>query len=230
MSTPFSINDLYETERIQDEPEKPQRRPVMMVVFVVLLILLLGGVGGAAGLIAQTDDQAELPAPADGGPPKRRPLQGPVENAAAQPTGRPAEPTDEIILEATYEATVPPTRTPAPTPAPVITQTPTVEPTATTIAETGGVCQQNGGIQWQGDICTCAGVVDRVTLCADGSKSDVITDTACTPNPADCPAPGGSGNSDPGQSGGSGGFTPWWGSGEPPTPEPCPEWLCPVVP
>lgn len=63
------------------------------------------------------------------------------------------------------------------------TPTPTVPPQ--------DVCADQGGLQWQGEICDCTGVVDNVTLCKNGTKVDDVTDVSCTPDPKDCPNDGG---------------------------------------
>ena len=59
---------------------------------------------------------------------------------------------------------------------------------------TTDVCATLGGLQWQGELCDCAGVVDNVTICQDGTKYDNLTDVSCTPDPKDCNESGGSDN------------------------------------
>jgi hypothetical protein len=48
----------------------------------------------------------------------------------------------------------------------------------------GSLCANNGGIQWQGTACVCPGVIDNVTMCADGTKIDQVTQQTCTPDAA----------------------------------------------
>ena len=48
--------------------------------------------------------------------------------------------------------------------------------------EGNGLCAENGGLTYQGQVCVCAGVVDNVTVCGDGTKIDEVTDIACTPD------------------------------------------------
>lgn len=49
------------------------------------------------------------------------------------------------------------------------------------------LCANNGGISWQGTSCVCPGVLDYVTLCADGAKIDQVTEQSCVPDdPAAC--------------------------------------------
>ena len=66
--------------------------------------------------------------------------------------------------------------------------------------EGNGLCAENGGLTYQGQVCVCAGVVDNVTVCGDGTKIDEVTDIACTPD-ASC-------NEGSGGGGGNGGSCP----------------------
>src|SRR5574341_738848 len=75
------------------------------------------------------------------------------------------------------------------------TEEPTGEPSA-------DLCASNGGIQYQGEVCVCAGFVDKVTVCNDGSKIDQVTEQTCSPDPAACQDEGG------GDQGGGGGKPP----------------------
>lgn len=98
--------------------------------------------------------------------------------------------------------------------APASTPTPTVGSTssATNVpppAAAGSLCAQNGGIQWTGETCICPGVVDLVTICADGAKFDQVTDTACTPTQSCNVQAGGTG----GTGGSTGGGTAVCGNG-----------------
>jgi hypothetical protein len=52
--------------------------------------------------------------------------------------------------------------------------------------QTVDVCANNGGLQWQGEVCVCAGFVDLVTVCNNGTKFDNVTDQPCSPDPASC--------------------------------------------
>jgi hypothetical protein len=55
------------------------------------------------------------------------------------------------------------------------------------------VCANNGGVQWQGQSCVCPGLIDNITLCADGSKIDAVTQQTCTPDQS-CDQPSDPGN------------------------------------
>jgi len=67
------------------------------------------------------------------------------------------------------------------------------------------LCGENGGVQWQGDVCVCEGLVDQVTICQDGTKIDNVTDAACTPDPEQCRTDGAAGgNGGSGDDGGGG--------------------------
>jgi len=58
--------------------------------------------------------------------------------------------------------------------------------TATDEPEATEPCADNGGLQFQGEVCVCSGVVDQVTICNDGTKTDALTSTACSPDPSQC--------------------------------------------
>lgn len=77
-------------------------------------------------------------------------------------------------------------------------------PTATVPPQQGGgggvsatavpdICANNGGVANVSDVCTCQGVIDRVTFCGDGTKFDTITTTGCSPDPSQCQAGGDTG-------------------------------------
>ena len=68
-------------------------------------------------------------------------------------------------------------------------------------SSTSDFCATQGGLQWQGEVCTCAGVVDQVTLCQNGAKYDNVTDVSCTPDPKDCTDNNGGNGNDGGDGG-----------------------------
>jgi hypothetical protein len=78
------------------------------------------------------------------------------------------------------------TRTPSNTPTSTATHTPTY--TDTPEQGTTDPCANNGGLQWQGEVCVCPGFVDIVTYCNDGSHTDQVTDRPCQPT-QDCAPP-----------------------------------------
>jgi hypothetical protein len=78
---------------------------------------------------------------------------------------------------------------------------PTEEPTSEPSAD---LCANNGGVQWVGEVCVCAGVVDKVTVCNDGTKFDNVTEQTCPPDPAACQDDGSGGDQGGGGSTGDG--------------------------
>lgn len=48
-------------------------------------------------------------------------------------------------------------------------------------------CAEHGGVQYEGEVCVCAGVIDIVIVCQDGTKFDNVTTVPCTPDPQACP-------------------------------------------
>jgi hypothetical protein len=88
-----------------------------------------------------------------------------------------------VIIDGDDIPQLSPTKTPTPPPtAPAIN--PNLVPVST--AKVPELCANNGGIANVSEICTCQGVIDRVTFCGDNTKFDNITDASCTPDASQC--------------------------------------------
>ena len=126
---------------------------------------------------------------------------------------------DEQLAEADEENNAADIYIPTLTPPPLCTPVESADaspptPTPTDTPEQGDPpadpCAENGGVGWTGEVCVCAGVIDVVTICADGTKIEVVTAQECAPDLAVCGGEvedeggGGSGDDDSG-SGVSGG-------------------------
>lgn len=86
--------------------------------------------------------------------------------------------------------------------APAVNSSPAPEdeeatPDSTPTGAATDLCAENGGVQYQGEVCVCSGYVDQVTICNDGTKFDHVTEQTCSPDPASCVDEGGSDDEGP---------------------------------
>lgn len=193
-------DELDRIEGAEDnEPPERRRNFSLLLLMALFLICVTAGVGGAfaSGLLGPDEPTTE---PSTAEPPTTEPLT--EEPQATTPSTATDTPT--------FTPSFTPTDTPTPTlsPTPTKTRTPTPDRPVCTCGdgvccpdeaascpadcgggECTGPCCDNGGLQWQGEVCVCPGLVDIVTVCMDGSKSDQITDQSCQPTQNCAPPP-----------------------------------------
>src|SRR5574341_2537069 len=192
-------------ERIdgQEDSEKPERRriPLILIIIILLVLCLLAGAAAAyAGGLLTPNNPTEEPNTQE--PPPTE------EQVDSTETFTPIPTTETETFTPTFTDTPTDTSTPTDTPTPTVSLTPTryrgsagvggdgvccPEETGSCTADCGGgdtgPCANNGGLAWQGEVCVCPGVVDVVTYCQDGSKSDQLTDRTCQPTQDSAPPP-----------------------------------------
>lgn len=194
-------------EPYQQDAEQRERRPFGIILIVLALLLLLGGFfvarSSLASNLASTPAPTEEPTSTATNTPTNIPTTEATEEVTSQATEPPTEPAVEpppteegptcketgqycsckgvsYSVVTCSDGTHTDTPIGSCTPDPGLcgtnpTEEPTTEPTEAANCATY-------------TFCTCQGLVDVVTICADGSKTDTITSDACTPDASQCGA------------------------------------------
>ncbi len=176
-----------ETERIDafEDPEKPERRHIPLLLLLALFAIcatvgvFAGFASGALGGGGPTEQPPQTEEPVLVSTVTDEPITQPP------PTAPPTEQVstgEQVVTEEVVTVTVPSGGGGVNT---CRCGDGVCCPGEACEADCGGACTgpccDNGGVQWQGEVCVCPGVVDRVTYCNDGSKTDQLTDRSCQP-------------------------------------------------